>query len=86
MKKTYKKSQSQIITYRNYKYFNNDRFRKELQQIEAIRNNKRKLYKDLNLDTFSLKTDLRKIRYDHVKQIYLFVTFLRKNERIFWES
>ena len=86
MKKTYKKSQPQIITYRNYKYFNNDRFRKELQQIEAIRNNKRKLYKDLNLDTFSLKTDLRKIRYDHVKQIYLFVTFLRKNERIFWES
>ena len=30
MRKTCKKSQSKLITYRSYKYFNNDSFREEL--------------------------------------------------------
>ena len=36
MKTTYKKSRPKIITYRSYKYFNNDSFREVLLQIEFI--------------------------------------------------
>ena len=39
MKTTYKKSQPKIITYRSYKYFNNDSFRESLLQIECNGNN-----------------------------------------------
>ena len=39
IKTTYKKSQAKIITYRIYKYFNNESFRKELLEIEANGNN-----------------------------------------------
>ena len=39
MKTTYKKSQPKIITYRDYKYFNNDGFREALLQIESNGNN-----------------------------------------------
>ena len=39
MKTTYKKSQPKIITYRDYKYFNNDGFREALLQIESNENN-----------------------------------------------
>ena len=39
MKTTYKKSQTKIINYRVYKYFNNETFRVELIQIEANGNN-----------------------------------------------
>ena len=35
MKTTYKKSQPNIITYRDYKYFNNDGFREAVLQIES---------------------------------------------------
>ena len=35
MKTTYRKSQPKIITYRSYKYFNNDRFREALLQLEC---------------------------------------------------
>ena len=35
MKITYKKSQPKIISYYSYKYFNNDRFREGLLQIES---------------------------------------------------
>ena len=39
MKTTYKKSQTKIIIYRSYKYFNNESFREELLQIETNENN-----------------------------------------------
>ena len=39
VKTTYKKSQPKIITYRDYKYFNNDGFREALLQIESNGNN-----------------------------------------------
>ena len=39
MKTTYKKLQPKIINYRRYKYFNNEKFREELIQIEANGNN-----------------------------------------------
>ena len=39
MKTTYKKMQPKIITYRNYKYFDNDIFREALLQIESNGNN-----------------------------------------------
>ena len=39
MKTTYKKSQPKIITYRNYKYLNNDGFREALLQTESNGNN-----------------------------------------------
>ena len=39
MKTTYKKLQPKIIAYRSYKYFNNDRFREALLQIECNGNN-----------------------------------------------
>ena len=39
MKTTYKKSQPKIITYRDYKYFNNDGFREALLQIKSNGNN-----------------------------------------------
>ena len=39
LKSTYKKSQPEIIIYRNYKYLNNECFREELLQIEANGNN-----------------------------------------------
>ena len=46
MKTTYKKSQSKIITYRSYKYFNNDSFREALLQKECNRNNCDEHFKD----------------------------------------
>ena len=46
MKTTYKKSQPKIITYRSYKYFNNDSFREALLQIECNRNNCHENFKD----------------------------------------
>ena len=39
LKTTYKKSKPKIITYRNYKSFNNDGFRNALQQIECNADN-----------------------------------------------
>ena len=39
MKKIYKKSQPKIIIYCSYKYFNNERFREELLEIEVNGNN-----------------------------------------------
>ena len=39
MKTSYKKSQTKIVNYRSYKYFNNESFREELIKIEANRNN-----------------------------------------------
>ena len=39
-----------------------------------------------NSDTLSLKTELRKIRYNYVKQKNLFVTLLRKTKREFFEN
>ena len=39
MKTTYKKSQLKLITYRSYKYFNNESFKEEFLQIEAYGNN-----------------------------------------------
>ena len=47
MKTTYKKSQPKIITYRNYKYFNNDSFREGLLQIEWNGNNCSENFKDV---------------------------------------
>ena len=46
MKTTYKKSQPKIITYRSYKYFNNDSFREALLQIECNGNNCDENFKD----------------------------------------
>ena len=46
MKKTYKKSQQQIITYHSYKYFNNDRLREPLIQITCNGNNCDENFKD----------------------------------------
>ena len=39
MKTTYKKSQLKTITYRSYKFFNNDSFREALLQIGYNGNN-----------------------------------------------
>ena len=39
MRTTYKKSQSKIIIYCSYKYFNSERFREELLQIQGKGNN-----------------------------------------------
>ena len=46
MKTTYKKSQPKIITYRSYKYFNNDSFREALLQIECNGNSCNENFKD----------------------------------------
>ena len=43
---TYKKSLPKIITYRSYKYFNNDSFREALLQIECNGNNCNENFKD----------------------------------------
>ena len=46
MKKTYKKSQSKIINYHSYKYFNNESFKEELIQIETNGNSCDKSFKN----------------------------------------
>ena len=58
MKTTYKKSQPKIITYRSYKYFNNDSFREALLQIECNGNNCDENFKDF---TFTGKPLRKKV-------------------------
>ena len=61
LKTTYKKSKPKIITYRNYKSFNNDGFRNALQQIECNADNC-----DKNFDKFI--SSCRKILDQHAPQ------------------
>ena len=49
MKTTYKKLQPKIIAYRSYKYFNNDRFREALLQINAMETTAMTILKTLPL-------------------------------------
>ena len=46
MKTTYKKSQLKIISYRSYKFFNNESFREELLQTETNGNNYHEIFKN----------------------------------------
>ena len=48
MKTIYKKSQPKIVNYRSYKYFNNERFREELIQIEPNGNSCDENFKKFN--------------------------------------
>ena len=61
LKITYKKSKPKIITYRNYKSFNNDGFRNALQQIQCNADNC-----DINFDKFM--SSCRKILDQHAPQ------------------
>ena len=67
MKTTYKTSEPKIIIYRGYKYLNNESFREELLQIEAIGNNCDESFRNF---TFSCNAILNKHLPPPRKKVY----------------
>ena len=65
MKKTYKKSQPKIITYRSHKHFNNDSFREALLQKNAMPKAAMKILKTLPLHAilFWIKKSFRQKKH-----------------------